>query len=254
MHDIDRVQLETSPEFEQLESGSFEYEQLEAGPFESEQFEAGPFEYREFGTNESEAGERGETGAVFNEAQEMELASELLEVSNEAALEGFLRSFIKRAARAAGGVLNSRAGQAIGGILKGAAKQVLPTIGSSGGSYSGGVPCACLGNQGAPAAGRLFGLELEGLSAEDQEFEVARRYVRFAGDAVRNMTRASSTDDLRGAARNAALEAARMHAPGFVRHQPAARPGDPTESVSSPAFGRSGRWLRRGHKIILYGA
>lgn len=36
------------------------------------------------------------------------------------------------------------------------------------------------------AAGRMMGLELEGLSAEDSEFEVARRFVRYARDRLRN--------------------------------------------------------------------
>ncbi len=38
----------------------------------------------------------------------------------------------------------------------------------------------------ASAAGRMFGLELEGLSVEDREFEVARRLVRFALTATKN--------------------------------------------------------------------
>ena len=38
----------------------------------------------------------------------------------------------------------------------------------------------------ASSLGGAFGLELEGLSAEDQEFEVARRFVEFAGEAATN--------------------------------------------------------------------
>jgi hypothetical protein len=106
-------------------------------------------------------------------------------------------------------------GQAIGGILKGAEKQVLPGIGSAVGGYFGGPTGTKLGGDVASAAGRAFGLELEGLSSEDREFGVARRYVSFAGEAVKNLASAPSGLDPRTAANAAAVAAAKTHAPGF---------------------------------------
>ena len=229
MHDIDRIRLET-----ESESGMFE-----AGPFEAEGFEFGQAETPVHGESE-----------VFGETEQMELASELLEVTSEAELDRFLGDLIGRAGRAIGKFVRSPEGQAIGGILKGAAKQVLPGIGSAVGSYFGGPTGAKLGGDVASAAGRAFGLELEGLSGEDRDFEVARRYVSFAGEAVKNMASAPSGLDPRTAANAAAVAAARTYAPGLLSPRQA---GGESQTSSPFPGGHSGRWMRRGNKIVLYG-
>ncbi len=229
MHDIDRIRLETQSETEMFE----------AGPFEAEQFE--------FAQAETPY---GETGEVFGETEQMELASELLEITSEAELDRFLGDLIERAGRAIGKFVKSPEGQAIGGILKGAAKQVLPGIGSAVGGYFGGATGAKLGGDVASAAGRAFGLELEGLSSEDREFEVARRYVSFAGEAVKNLASAPSGLDPRTAANAAAVAAAKTHAPGLLSPAPS---GNGASSIFSFPTGHSGRWMRRGNKIVLYG-
>ena len=56
------------------------------------------------------AGER-ESGPVFNEQQEMELAAEFLEISNEQELENFLGGLIDTAGKAIGGFVRSPLGQ-----------------------------------------------------------------------------------------------------------------------------------------------
>jgi hypothetical protein len=89
-------------------------------------------------------------------------------------------------------------------------------------------------------AGQALGLELEGLSAEDREFETARQFVRFAGEAVKNALDAPPAADPAGVAQAAAVEASRIHAPGLLPGQPSSR-------------SRSGRWIRRGGKIVLFG-
>lgn len=240
MHDIDRVSLNGDAEFEQWESSPDDFGQAEAGPFQYESFE---FE-------EAESPPYGEAESVFGEADEMNLASELLEVTSEEELDQFLGKLIKRAGRTLGHVVRSPVGQAVGSLLKGAARQALPGIGSAIGGYFGGATGARLGSQGAAAAGRLFGLELEGLSGEDQEFEVARRFVRFSGDTVKNIARMPPGRDLLGAARAATTAAAQRHAPGLLRSQAsAAAPTTPT----LPGRGQSGRWMRRGNKIVLFG-
>jgi len=94
MHDIDRVRLETQTETEMFE----------AGPFEAEQFEFA----------EAETPFQPETGEVFGETEQMELASEMLEISSEAELDRFLGDLIKRAGQAVGKFVSSPEGSALG--------------------------------------------------------------------------------------------------------------------------------------------
>jgi hypothetical protein len=231
MHDIDRVRLET-----QYETGMFE-----AGPFEAEQFEFA----------EAETPFQAETGEVFGETEQMELASEMLEITSEAELDRFLGDLISRAGQAVGKFVSSPEGKALGGVLKGAARQVLPALGSAVGGYFGGESGAQLGSQAASAAGRIFGLELEGLSNEDREFELARRYVNFAGETVKNLMLAPAGPEPTAAAKAAATEAAHTHAPGLLQPRPPA--GNGLATSSGLPTGHSGRWMRRGNKIVLYG-
>ena len=231
MHDIDRVRLETEAEGEMFGSG----------PFEAEYFEF----------DEAEVPWQGQSGGVFSETEEMELASDMLGITSEAELDRFLGGLIKRAGQAVGKLVRSPTGQALGGILKGAARQALPTIGSAIGGYFGGSTGAQMGSQAASAAGRLFGLELEGLSDEDQEFEVARRFVRFAGEAIKNAALASDGQDPRMEANAAAVTAAQTHAPGLLQGPSKTQSAAPTSSRLPTS--QSGRWVRRGNKIVLYG-
>jgi hypothetical protein len=89
-----------------------------------------------------------------------------------------------------------------------------------------------------------MGLELEGLSPEDKEYEVARQFVRFASAAARNACLSRSANNPVGAARTAALMAARTHAPGLAPR---------LQGRSSLLWPRSGRWMRRGKTIVLFG-
>jgi hypothetical protein len=239
MHDIDRVRFESEAEFEQNRSNGI-------GQSESEAFEAESFEY-----GETDSPIFNEAESVFGEADEMELAGELLEAGTDQELDQFLGKLIRRAGQAVGRAVCSPGGRAIGGLLKGAARKVLPGIGSSIGSYFGGTRGAQIGSQAASSAGRLFGLELEGLSGEDQEFEVARRFVRFSGEAVRNLTEIPDKRNMPAAARAATIAAAKLHAPGLLQPQAGQAP-----SVTTPAMAgrpQSGHWKRRGNKIVVLG-
>jgi hypothetical protein len=233
MHNIDRIRLETHAQTEA--------ELAAAGQFEAEQFEFA----------EAETPFQTVTGEVFGETEQMELVSEMLEISSEAELDRFLGNLINRAGEAVGKFVRSPEGKVLGGVLKGAARQVLPAIGSAVGGYLGGATGAQLGGQAASAAGRMFGLELEGLSSEDREFELARRYVSFAGEAVKNLALAPSSPDPRAAVNAAAQLAAQTHAPGLL--QPRPQMGMRPPASSGLPMGHSGRWMRRGNKIVLYG-
>ncbi|MBX3304985.1 MAG: hypothetical protein KF751_02920 [Nitrospira sp.] len=231
MHNIDRTQMEYNHET------GFETNHEQ---FEGEQFEGEQFEY----------GETSEWGEVFSEAELMEIASELLEVRDEAELDRFLGSLIKKAGSALGKIVKSPVGQAIGGILKGAAKRALPIAGAALGGWVGGPIGAKIGSGLANVAGKALGLELEALSAEDREFEGAKQFVRFAGEAVRNAAMAPPAANLQAVANAAAAAAARKFAPGLLA-------GGGSVGVSTPAGsfrrGGSGRWVRRGNRIILFG-
>ena len=101
-------------------------------------------------------------------------------------MEQFLGDLIKKAGSAIGKFVRSPVGNALGGILKGAAKAALPVVGGALGTLVGGPAGGALGSTLASKAGQIFGLELEGLSGEDREFEVARRFTQFAGEAAKN--------------------------------------------------------------------
>jgi hypothetical protein len=213
MHDIDRTQMEFGGELE-----SFEF-----------------------------SGETFETG-VFNEQQETELAAELLEVmGNEQEMDRFLGDLISKAGRAAGAFISSPTGQALGGLLKSAARKALPMAGQAIGGYFGGPTGAQIGGQLGTAAGGLFELE-----QEDRELDGAKSFVRLAADAVKNIAAAPQGANPRAAASAALAQAAKIHVPGLLAPG-AADATAATGAAASVGRSRTGRWIRRGSKIVLLG-
>jgi uncharacterized protein (DUF697 family) len=227
MHDIDRTLMEYEGDYEAEYEDEYEFED----EYEDES------EYEAYGHDME---------SVFDESEEMELASELLTVADDEELEYFLGSLIKKAGRKIGKFVKSKAGRALGKVLKGVVKKALPIAGGALGTFIGGPAGGAIGSKLAGAAGKIFGLELEGLSPEDQEFEVARRVVRLAGNAAKKAAGAPLTANPAAVAKAAVANAAKVHAPGLVR---AARP------MMRPFMGggRSGRWIRRGRRIVLMG-
>jgi len=212
--------------------GSYDQSEFEGVAFESDEREADEFGPGRLG---------GEAEAV-----EMQLAAELLGVSDESEFEDFLGSLLQQAAGATSSFLKSPAGQRLGGLLKSAAKRALPQVGRALGDHLGGARGAELGGKVAASAGRVLGLEVEGLSHEDRDFEMARQFVRFARDAgaqlageVGSAARASSAAGVR----QAYMASARRYAPGLVTGS----------AIGTPlsGFPSSGRWFRRGRTITL---
>jgi len=218
------------------EMSGFETEQYEG---EGEQYEGEQFEQFEYG--------EAEEGKVFNEGEVMELAAELLEVTNEAELDRFLGSLIKKAGSALGKVVKSPIGRAVGGILKGVAKKALPIAGGALGAYFGGPLGAKIGSGLASAAGSALGLELEALSQEDREFEGGKQFVRFAANTVKNSLSAPPSSDPRSAAQMAANKAAQIYAPNLTTAR-----ARTTIPAVVPGKGQGGRWIRRGRNIIIF--
>jgi len=208
--------------------------------------DAGEYESEPEHESEGEGQSEGESDSPFNEIEEMELAAELVGVTEEEELDQFIGSLLKRAARSVGKVLKTPIGQQVGGLIKGAVKKALPSVGAAVGGFVPGMG-GRRGAQLAGQAGRLLGLELEGLSPEDQEFEAAKGLVRFAGAAATNAV-ASSSDPAQAVAK-----AARRFAPGLLREQASTSREGQTSSGKCECGGRrTGRWLRAAAKSFSW--
>jgi len=192
----------------------------------------------------------GETESPFSEAEEMELASQLLEISDEQELDQFIGGLLKKAGRAIGKVVKSPVFRKIGGALKGVAKAALPVVGGALGSFIPipGVGTA-LGSALGSAVSKALEVELEGMDQEDQEFEMARRFVRLAGTAAQHAAQAPATANPQHVAQQALMAAARQLAQGASGEVGA--PTFPSAEPSRPR--RSGRWISRKDSIILLG-
>lgn len=273
MHDIDRAMFE----METHETGEAEGGML--GPHElgHEAHELGheTHELHELGHEAHELGhelgyethelhelhELGHESHELHELHEFEMTSQLLEVTNEAELEQFIGALLRQAGSAARGFASSGTGRALAGILRSAARSALPRVGQ----VLGDAVAPGLGGAGSQI-GRWLGnrFELEGLSAEDREFETARSFVRFARDAVRQAARNDCSIHPVAVARQAAVTSARRHAPGMVPVIQAMKPvvpqairpaaaQAPMPAASRPPSGspRSGRWVQRGRSIVI---
>jgi hypothetical protein len=190
----------------------------------------------------------GESEVVFSEEEIEELASELLAVSNEAELDHFLGGLIKKVGSSVGKFVKSPLGKQLGGMLKGFAKQALPVAGAALGNLIVPGIGGAIGGKLAGAAGSAFGLETEGLSAEDEAFEVSKQFVRLAGDATRTALAAPPTANTNAVVREAMGRAMSRYAPGYAS-------GNQGSSGSNGSGGvaQSGRWIRRGNRIIVLG-
>jgi hypothetical protein len=182
------------------EGDGYELDEQEGGFLEEGSYETPD---RSYGAAEYEDGSLQEQDAesVFGETDEMGLAAEMLSVTGEGELDEVLGRIIRSAGRAVGGSIDREMGSALGSALKGAARHVFPLVGGAGGGE----------------AGEAFGIETEGLSGEDEDFEIMRRFVRFAGSAAGRAARARRGIPFRNVVRSALSAAARRWAPGFLR-------------------------------------
>jgi hypothetical protein len=214
MYNIDGTQLE-GPWGEQEN----DYESI----YQGEAF--GP--YGSFGEYEPETG--------MDEAEVMELADELLSVGNDMEMDLFLGNLFKTVSKSLGRVgrnanrfLRSPQAKMIAQTVRSAARQALPIAAQAAGPALGaaltatgyGAPFAPAATALAPGAinalGSMFGLELEGLSAEDQEFNLASQLVRFAQDATRKVLTAPPGMAPQQAVQRAVTSAAQKYAPGLL--------------------------------------
>ena len=138
---------------------------------------------------------RAPDSGVFNETDEMERASEFLEVASDQELEEFLGDVIHKIGSTLGKFAKSSTGQQLIGVLKSVATTALPIAGGAVGGLIGGPPGALNGSNLASVAGSALGLELEGLSPEDREFEASKQFVpiRKPSHATRQWKRSAFT-------------------------------------------------------------
>lgn len=200
----------------------------------------------------------GEGESPFSEEEEMELAAELLTLSSEEELDYFLGKVFKKAWKGIKKV-GRKVIRPLGGVLKAVAKKALPVVGGALGSF---IPIPGVGTAVGTALGSAVGkaleMELEGLSEEDREFELSKRFVRLAGIAARQAAQTPSNVHPMAAVRTALTTAAQQMqqesswgrgASYSGARYSGARYSDSRHSGSR----RSGRWVRRGRTIILHG-
>ncbi len=267
MHDMDRIMNEEfNEEYGFLNEGEMGYE----GEWEGEEEWEGEWEWEGEGEWEWE-------GEGLNEEMEYELAAELLAVSNEEELDQFLGKLVRRVGSGISRFAKSGIGRSLIGGLKSVAKVGLPIAGKVAGGFFGGPAGAAIGGKLGSLASRMFEIQGEGMSNEDLEFEMARRYVRMATSATRNAaTAAKRGGPPKQVATNAIKTAAARHMPGLVKNRAAAITGRTTGSfagsgggggfgggayggssyagASDTSSGQSGTWRRQGNRIILYDA
>lgn len=256
--------LEVSPDFR--DEGSDELETV------------GAHEFDDFGGGGSPG---YAAGGLLEPTSEENLALDLLNVATEAEMEEFLGKVLGSAARAVRSVGKRVVPQA-GRVLKGPARQLLsraaPLLGSAAGSVVPGVGTALGGAAGSmvgsmlggraagggrPSAGSLLGLgslglgpggaigsllggEMELASDEEARLDLARRLVRSLGQAAGDaISDPAAFRDPVGTAAGALRRAVQTHLPAPLRQ--ALADGEIAGAAAS------GRWVRQGPNIVLYG-
>jgi hypothetical protein len=238
MHNIDRTQQEMGWNGQHEDRGEFEFDDSEYeiyGELYDEAYDEtdGEFEF-EF-----------EFEGPLDEAEEMELAAELLEITDEEELDQFIGKMFKKIGKKVGKVIPKAIRKPLGGMLKGVGRKLLPIAGAALGNLAVPGLGGMVGGRLASMAGQALGLELEGLSPEDQEFEIARGYVRLASDAAENAAMAPHNAPPAAVAKGALALASQKHAPGLV--------GKQRNRQNKNGRGSSGTWERRGSSVILHG-
>ncbi len=182
--------------------------------------------------------------APFSAQEELALAMELLSVSSEAELDQFLGKLVKSAWRGLKkvGRFVGKVAKPFGRVLRGVAKAALPFVGKALGSF---IPIPGVGTAIGGAVGSAIGKALEAefadLAPAEQEFEMARAFVRLAGSAARDLAAAPSVADAPELLEAAVIDALRRRLPARLRS-------------GAPRGAAGGRWVRQGGGIVVLGA
>ena len=146
------------------------------------------------------------------ELEELEFANTFLESASPQQLGTVIERLLRRGAARIGRTIDPQVAQLLGPRLMRAGQSVRtllrPPVGRP------------ISSDSSEVMERITGAELEGLSAEDQEFETARAFVRFALEAGRTAARAAAMQIPAAVAAAALRIAAQRHAPGLALIQP----------------------------------
>lgn len=158
----------------------------------------------------------------FSEAEELELAAELLAISSEEELDLFLGKLFKgigRGLKKFGRFVGRKVLPVLGKGLKAIGKMALPIAGKALGTFIPipGVGTAIGGAIGT-AVSKALELEFGSFPSEEAELEIARRFVRIAATAVGQAALADPYADPAAVANTALATAARMHMPNLPDH------------------------------------
>jgi hypothetical protein len=191
-------------------------------------------------------------GSPFSEAENLELAAQLLDVKSEQELDHFLGDLVGKAwkgIRQVGRTV-AQVAKPLAGVLKPIVKTALPMVGGALGSF---IPIPGVGTALGSAVGGMIGNaignevgEVEGLH---RDIEVAKRIVDVAGSAARMAAQSPATGDPHASAQAAVLKAVQTHMPQLTPQL------QKIQAQSSPrAAGRQGRWIQRRNRIEILGA
>jgi hypothetical protein len=146
------------------------------------------------------------------ETENVTKAWELLDVTSEAELRKFLGELVAAGARRSGG-LSGDVRQALIDRLAETAQWTVPTL-----TAILGAGPAVGGWQASPTAmaSQVYGLSLEGISAEDRDYEIARQFVRFAQAGTTAAAHRAAAAPAASTADAALVAAARKFAPGLA--------------------------------------
>jgi hypothetical protein len=129
------------------------------------------------GEMESETSFLTELESPFSEAEEVELAIELLEVTSEAELEQFLGNLVKKAWKGIKTVGSK--------VLRPLVKTVLPIAATAAGTFFGGPAGGAIAGKLGSLVSKALEAETAGVSPQDRDVEKCRQFVRMAGTAAR---------------------------------------------------------------------
>lgn len=229
-----------------------------------------------------EASFLAELESPFSAAEEMELAAELLAVTNDAELEQFLGNLFKKAWRGIK-TFGSKIIRPLGGVLKIVAKKALPFLATAAGTFFGGPAGGAIAGKLGSLVSQALESETAGVAPADRDLEKCRQFVRMAGTAAKAAAAAAPGSDPIALAKKVLTRSAQQKISkstpvrAVVRAVPGFQPGaatrkamigraQPKGGTASTAFvgtrctcgnpanctcGKTGRWFRRGSSIVL---
>jgi hypothetical protein len=214
--------------------------------------EGGPYD----GGEAAWYGEQGYTSfeGPFEEVDEMALAAEILNAGSEQEFGKLLKGLINFAT---GGKGSAGAKGSLAKMAKAIGRRFLPLAGATAGNLVAPGVGGMVGGSLLGKVGQMFGLETEGMSLEDGQYEIARRYVRLVGAAAQEVAQTPPAVPPDQAAQQALAVAAQQHAPGLMVPPASAQARYRGQfrryGGRYPRRRAQGVWAWRGNNIVLYG-